>query len=713
MPSTSRQVKRKDIADSPLSVDFTATQNADALNAYCVDPKNIDRGTVTITVEPGDYRMAWAPNVSALYAAGVRKVVVCPARRRTARFLSSATSPAITWDNSARASAPMSVSAISLQLHNLYENIHRLSIAGAQTAGWKKNDRIQIHSQDRPEYSSTRFVGEGFRARTVNDTEVWVDGLLEFASLYATSIVARKLDDQIAIDVHGIGFAADGDSSSLSVTTRTASQVYLIAAVDCVIEDCEFDAPYFISVRMNSSAGCSVRRCTFKNGLNQPSVGQLTYGLSCYAACFECWMVDCRIDGYRHAFTTDGLSNASVYSANNWAVYGQPTWCGARNCYSQNSKGAPFDTHEEGAQIAFYNCHAVNMHSADESGQFVGNAFQVRCRRVTIQGCSGRRGNYGVSWKPYEHGTDNWLRVKDTVITEGTYSSDQSRAIYISTGGTLVNRPKLYLENVTIDLCGNSIESDLAVDIDVFNVKSSRPHRTHFDLADGCILRGRGVLWDSRSANLPNAATQNRVLAGVLLAGTAECHIDGLTHILGSDATKHTPSVFQANDTARTISAITKANPAVVTATGHGFSTGNQVVIYGATGMTQVNGRLFTVTVVDANSFSLNGVDSTAYGTYTGTAGRAVLYVPKSVSLTQYHEQDPSNIGRRPIVFAGQEPLFAFSSLDATVRINKAQLPAAGRMGRQAFVLDEAGGPMPAWDNGSAWKRFSDGATVS
>jgi hypothetical protein len=74
--------------------------------------------------------------------------------------------------------------------------------------------------------------------------------------------------------------------------------------------------------------------------------------------------------------------------------------------------------------------------------------------------------------------------------------------------------------------------------------------------------------------------------------------------------------------TQATISAATKANPCVITATAHGFSTGDTVTISGVRGMTQLNANRYLITVVDANSFSLrdlfgNAVDSSAYGTYT------------------------------------------------------------------------------------------------
>lgn len=74
-----------------------------------------------------------------------------------------------------------------------------------------------------------------------------------------------------------------------------------------------------------------------------------------------------------------------------------------------------------------------------------------------------------------------------------------------------------------------------------------------------------------------------------------------------------------------TITGATKANPCVITATGHGFRTGISVTISGVGGMTQLNGNTYVITVIDANSFSLDGVNSTAYGTYT-SGGSAATY---------------------------------------------------------------------------------------
>ena len=85
-------------------------------------------------------------------------------------------------------------------------------------------------------------------------------------------------------------------------------------------------------------------------------------------------------------------------------------------------------------------------------------------------------------------------------------------------------------------------------------------------------------------------------------------------------------AVLEAN---KTITGITQANPGVVTSTAHGLSNGDTVVISGVVGMTQVNGKRFTVASVAANTFALqdidgNNVNTTSYTTYVsgGIANR-------------------------------------------------------------------------------------------
>jgi len=81
------------------------------------------------------------------------------------------------------------------------------------------------------------------------------------------------------------------------------------------------------------------------------------------------------------------------------------------------------------------------------------------------------------------------------------------------------------------------------------------------------------------------------------------------------------------NGTAKTISAVTRANPGVVTATSHGFSNGDDVYVTGVVGMTQLNGRTMRVANKATNTFELNDYDgnninTSAYTAY-GSAGTA------------------------------------------------------------------------------------------
>jgi hypothetical protein len=65
-----------------------------------------------------------------------------------------------------------------------------------------------------------------------------------------------------------------------------------------------------------------------------------------------------------------------------------------------------------------------------------------------------------------------------------------------------------------------------------------------------------------------------------------------------------------------TVTGATNANPGVITSSNHGLQTGMEVTFNGVGGMTQLNGNTYTVTKINANSFSI-GVDTTGYGVYT------------------------------------------------------------------------------------------------
>lgn len=74
------------------------------------------------------------------------------------------------------------------------------------------------------------------------------------------------------------------------------------------------------------------------------------------------------------------------------------------------------------------------------------------------------------------------------------------------------------------------------------------------------------------------------------------------------------------------ITAITNANPGVVTSNAHGLVNGNRVLLASVGGMIEVNNREFTVAGATANTFQLSGVDTTAYGAYTAGGTVAKIY---------------------------------------------------------------------------------------
>ena len=60
---------------------------------------------------------------------------------------------------------------------------------------------------------------------------------------------------------------------------------------------------------------------------------------------------------------------------------------------------------------------------------------------------------------------------------------------------------------------------------------------------------------------------------------------------------------------AKTITAITNANPAVATCTGHGYTTGDEIML--SSGWEDATDSVYKIESVDANSFKILGLDST------------------------------------------------------------------------------------------------------
>ena len=84
----------------------------------------------------------------------------------------------------------------------------------------------------------------------------------------------------------------------------------------------------------------------------------------------------------------------------------------------------------------------------------------------------------------------------------------------------------------------------------------------------------------------------------------------------------------------KTITGATQTNPCVITIAGHGYTTGQIVMITGVGGMTQINDKLYTITAINADTFSLDGVNATGYSAFTsgGSCTTGTFYAAKQAT---------------------------------------------------------------------------------
>lgn len=119
----------------------------------------------------------------------------------------------------------------------------------------------------------------------------------------------------------------------------------------------------------------------------------------------------------------------------------------------------------------------------------------------------------------------------------------------------------------------------------------------------------------------------------------------------------------------RNISGITRANPAVVSASNHGFQNGDTVYIRNVSGMHQVNNRTFTVANRTTNSFQLQGVNSSGYNSYS-SGGTVTECLNATCSVEVTVDDHDFEVGDR-VYFTGvngmtqlNNSLFVISAVD-------------------------------------------------
>lgn len=85
------------------------------------------------------------------------------------------------------------------------------------------------------------------------------------------------------------------------------------------------------------------------------------------------------------------------------------------------------------------------------------------------------------------------------------------------------------------------------------------------------------------------------------------------------------------------VTGATQANPVqITTGANHGLTTGDQVYLAGLGGMTQLNGRTFTVTVTGNTTYTLDGENGTSHTAYTSGGTWEERYAKDNVSARAY-----------------------------------------------------------------------------
>lgn len=173
-------------------------------------------------------------------------------------------------------------------------------------------------------------------------------------------------------------------------------------------------------------------------------------------------------------------------------------------------------------------------------------------------------------------------------------------------GGFAYTDPGVDPSNIPTDVAWVSARN--AARIDVYGLRGQRVPR----VANITALSGKFTtsfrFFDCRPTGMPDREQyyidSRLALAG---AGIALYNCGGFPYGVPAN-----PDILP-----KAISGVSNGNPAVITCASHGYSTGDRIRFMNVGGTTELNGNDYTITSINANSFSLNGVDGSTLTPYT------------------------------------------------------------------------------------------------
>lgn len=193
------------------------------------------------------------------------------------------------------------------------------------------------------------------------------------------------------------------------------------------------------------------------------------------------------------------------------------------------------------------------------------------------------------------------------------------------------------------------------------------------EAADGLLLIANGLdpmqRWDGLAAALVNAGMTPPASAPTLagsgtgvIVGTYYAYVRWVDNLANVSDLSPISTALTTSSSTGNITAATNATPIAITSGSHGLSTGATVLVGGVGSNTAANG-IWVITVIDANTFSLNG--SSGVATYTGggtwSAGIA------TITYTNVPVPTDTKVQRRQILrnTAGQAAVF-YVDVDTT-----------------------------------------------
>ena len=131
------------------------------------------------------------------------------------------------------------------------------------------------------------------------------------------------------------------------------------------------------------------------------------------------------------------------------------------------------------------------------------------------------------------------------------------------------------------------------------------------------------------SSGAANQLTLGAVKTGPKQTPATMQHGEQVTFLLGNATVR--PAYGGGAAQGRAVTAITRSNPASVTAPSHGFMTGDTCQFYMPFGMTKLHFSIYTVTVLDVNTFTI-AIDTTTYPVFDSKGSpRVVQYTSLNV----------------------------------------------------------------------------------